>query len=56
VPSWLWLYGSWIYNYLINQCPSLMWVWIPLRQGVPDFAGDCPMIIPVQFGFIQISY
>ena len=36
VPSWLWTYGSWIYNYLCNQCPSLMWVWIPQRQGVPD--------------------
>jgi hypothetical protein len=21
-PSWLWSYGSWIYNYLCNQCPS----------------------------------
>ena len=19
-PSWLWAYGSWIYNYLCNQC------------------------------------
>ena len=30
--SWLWLYGSWIYNYLCNQCLSLLtlWVWIPL--------------------------
>jgi hypothetical protein len=27
---WLWLYGSWIYNYLCNQCPSpLLWVQIP---------------------------
>jgi len=21
-PSWSWLYGSWIYNYLCNQCLS----------------------------------
>jgi len=21
-PSWLWSYGSWIYNYLCNQCLS----------------------------------
>jgi len=21
-PSWLWWYGSWIYNYLCNQCLS----------------------------------
>jgi hypothetical protein len=22
VPSWSWLYGSWIYNYICNQCLS----------------------------------
>jgi hypothetical protein len=28
-----WLYGSWIYNYLCNQCLSLLmlWVWISIR-------------------------
>ena len=31
-PLWPWLYGSWIYNYLCNQCLSpLMWVWISIR-------------------------
>jgi hypothetical protein len=32
----LWLYGSWIYNYLCNQClsPLTLWFQIPLRQGV----------------------
>ena len=31
--SWPWSYGSWIYNYLCNQCLSslLLWVRIPLR-------------------------
>jgi hypothetical protein len=29
-PSWFWSYGSWIYNYLCNQCLS------PLMQGVLD--------------------
>jgi hypothetical protein len=30
--SWPWSYGSWIYNYLCNQCPSpLMWVQLPPR-------------------------
>ena len=31
-PSWLWWYGSWIYNYLCNQCLSSLklWVQIPL--------------------------
>jgi len=31
-PSWSWSYGSWIYNYLCNQCLSP--VWMPLRQAV----------------------
>ena len=31
--SWLWSYSSWIYNYLCNQCLSLLnWVWIPLME------------------------
>ena len=35
--SWSWSYGSWIYNYLCNQCLSpLTWVRIPLRWGVLD--------------------
>ena len=36
--SWSWSYGSWIYNYLCNQWPSplTLWVWIPLVQGVLD--------------------
>jgi hypothetical protein len=35
-PSWS--YGSWIYNCLCNQSLSLLtlWVWIPIRQSVPD--------------------
>jgi hypothetical protein len=30
-PSWSWSYGSWIYNYLCNQClsPLKLWVWTP---------------------------
>ena len=35
---WSWSYGSWIYNYLCNQCLSslVLWVQIPLRRGVVD--------------------
>jgi hypothetical protein len=34
-PSWSWLYGSWIYKNICNQCQSpQLWVWIPLRRGV----------------------
>ena len=31
-------YGSWIYNYLCNQClsPLTLWVRTPLRQGLLD--------------------
>jgi hypothetical protein len=33
-----WSYGTWIYNYLCNQClsPLTLWVWIPLRWSVLD--------------------
>jgi hypothetical protein len=33
-----WVYGSWIYNYLCNQCLSqlTLWVRIPLRRSVLD--------------------
>ena len=32
-PSWLWSYGSWIYNYICNRClsPLMLWVRLPLR-------------------------
>jgi hypothetical protein len=35
---WSWSYGSWMYNYLYNQCisPLKLWVRILLRQGVLD--------------------
>ena len=34
-PSWLWSYGSWIYNYLCNQClsPLKLWVRISIRAS-----------------------
>jgi hypothetical protein len=30
---WLWSYGSWVYNYLCNQClsPLMLWVQISIR-------------------------
>ena len=33
-PSWPWSYGSWIYNYLSNQCllPLMLWVQISIRE------------------------
>ena len=40
--SWSWSYGSWIYNYLYNQClsPLTLWVRILLRWGVLDTLCD----------------
>jgi hypothetical protein len=37
-PSWSCSYGSWIYSYLCNKCPSplTLWVWIPLSRCVVD--------------------
>jgi hypothetical protein len=37
-PSWSWSYGSWIANYLYNQClsPLTLWVRIPSRRRVLD--------------------
>jgi hypothetical protein len=27
-PSWSWSYGSWIYNYICNQCLSPLTLWV----------------------------
>ena len=37
-PAWSWTYGSWIFNYLSNQClsPLTLWDRTPLRRGVLD--------------------
>jgi hypothetical protein len=36
--NWPWSYGSWINNYICNQClsPRTLWVRTPLMWGVPD--------------------
>ena len=36
--SWLWSYGSWIYNYICNQClsPLTLWVQILFRRSILD--------------------
>ena len=37
-PLWSWSYGSWIYNYLYNQClpPLKLWVRTPFMVGLLD--------------------
>jgi hypothetical protein len=55
-PSWSWLYGSWIYNYLCNQCLSLLklWVRIPFRREVPDIT-LCDKVCQWQVGgFLRV--
>jgi len=34
-PAWLWSYGSWIYNYICNQClsPLMLRVRISIRAS-----------------------
>jgi hypothetical protein len=38
-PSWSWSYGSWIYNYLCNQClsPLKLWVRTPFMAGCTGY-------------------
>jgi hypothetical protein len=38
-PSWPWSHGSWIYNYLCNQClsPLMLWVRISIRASVQHY-------------------
>jgi len=31
-PSWSWSYGSWIFNYLYNQCLSPLKLWVRTRS------------------------
>ena len=40
-PSWSWSYGSWIYNYLCNQCisPLMLWVRISIRARCTTLRG-----------------
>ena len=33
-PSWPWSYGSWIYNYLCNQCLSPLMLWVRISTRV----------------------
>ena len=38
-PSWSWSYGSWIYDYLCNQCLSPLTLCVRIPLGV-KFVGD----------------
>jgi len=43
-PSWPWSYGSWIYNYLCNQClpPLMLWLRISIKARCTTLCNkDC---------------
>jgi hypothetical protein len=33
MPSWLWSYGRWVYNYLGNQCISPLKLWVLIKAS-----------------------
>jgi phage gp36-like protein len=52
-PSWPWSYGSWICNYLCNQClsPLILWVRILIRvrcNYVIKFVNDLRQVVMVE--------
>ena len=55
--SWSWSYGSWIYNYLFNQClsPLTLWVWTPLRRGVQHYMIKCVSDLQQVDGFLRVQ-
>jgi hypothetical protein len=54
--SWPWSYCSWIYNYLCNQCLSLLMLWIrmslrwPLNTGLTVLNTVKPVYIEPNWG------
>jgi len=60
-PSWPWSYGSWIYNYLCNQClsPLMLWVRISIRARLTTLCDkvcltcDRSVVFSGSFGFLH---
>jgi hypothetical protein len=52
-PSWTWSYGSWIYNYLCNQClsPPMLWVRISIRARCSTL---CDTVYQWLGGFLRV--
>jgi len=57
-PSWLWLYCSWIYNYLCNQClsPLMLWVWISIRARCTTFCDKVCQWLATGRWFSPVSF
>ena len=53
---WPWSYGSWIYNYLCNQCPSplMLWVRISIRAGVQHYMIKFVSDLRQVSGFVRV--
>ena len=55
-PSWPWMYGTWIYNYLCNLClsPLTLWVRIPLMAMCTQY--NIKLVSDLQHvgGFFQV--
>jgi len=50
-PLWSWSYGSWIYNYLCNQCIALLTLWVRIslmasctRYNIITFFSDLSQV------------
>jgi len=55
-PSWPWSYGSWIFNYLYNQClsPLMLWVRISIRVRCTTFCDKFVNDLRKVGGFLRV--
>jgi len=55
-PSWPWSYGSWIYNYLCNQClsPLMLWVRISIRARCTTLCDKACQWLAKVSGFLRV--
>jgi hypothetical protein len=56
--SWTWSYGSWIYNYLCNQClsPLMLWVRILIRARCTTLCDKVVSDLQQVGGFLQVLW
>jgi hypothetical protein len=56
--SWLWSYGSWICNYLCNQClsPLMLWVRISIRARCATLCDKSLSVTCDRSGFLRVPW
>jgi hypothetical protein len=58
--SWPWSYGSWIYNYLCNQClsPLMLWIRISIRARCTTLCNKLYLLLNLSVNklFINMSF